>query len=55
MVPPSLCLTAMHWQDSGELGVDDLEMLLSRLHSHAEDSSMELAFLLDRQVVPLAS
>ena len=54
MVIPTLCLTAMQWQDSGELGSDDLELLLCRICSQA-DNTLNLSSLLNRQATPMAA
>ena len=50
-----LCLTAMQWLESGELGSEDLELLLAQLASQANRSAVDLVLLLNRQVSPLAA
>ena len=55
MVMPTVCLTAMQWQDSGELGSDDLELLLCRICSQADNNTLNLLSLLNREATPLAA
>lgn len=48
-------LTALHWQQSGELNPVDLEQVLASLSGTMESGAEELSVLLVRQVMPLAA